>query len=191
MIIIFAACFCGYGFVFNDGALGINGGYSIVIAIYLYIIGAGIRKYDIGKNIKSRYLIITYIMCAIINSGAVIVLMWLGRGGLAWRMFAYNNPLIVIEAISLFIIFTKIGKEGRISLSIGKLGKYTLAVYLIHSNPLVTTYRFIPVQQYIEKNGIWVMPMSIIIYSIILFMACICIEIIRSKITKLIIKCKR
>jgi hypothetical protein len=96
---------------------------------------------------------------------------------------AYSNPIIIIQTISFFLIFTTFNFKSKI---INKISKTTLGVYLIHDNDFVRVriYRILKI-----NNGpitSYSFILYILIISIFIFTVCSIIEMIRQLIFKFI-----
>jgi hypothetical protein len=84
----------------------------------------------VGREVISPLVI--YIIFSLINSTAIIVTYKCGIKGryvLFLNSLNYNNPLIIISSVSLFIVFSKIKMQSKI---INWLASSALAIYLIH-----------------------------------------------------------
>ena len=150
------------GFIINSiiptitgGEFFLNNGYTLYNFIYLYLLGAYIRKYPIDKSSffnkfskKKVFLIMitVFILCVLlnfliyiiggkienINKGFELISIYIKRGSLA-----YTNPLIIIQAVAYFYIFTNISIKSKL---INKISGLMLGVYMIHCNDYVTAY---------------------------------------------------
>ena len=99
---------------------------------------------------------------------------------LSWYIYSYNDPLIVLGAVALCLLFIIWDSYGPISEFSSRISKYVLAVYLITVNPAVVFY---PVKKFMEThNSQPVVISSIIVYSIALFAVCIVIDLLRDKL---------
>ncbi len=99
-----------------------------------------------------------------------------GNGNAAWRMFSYNNPIIIAAAIILcnLIVSTK-----NIDCSLYKISSHSLAVYLLTDYPLVRSTIFKPILFLSEKYSSGFVLISIIMYSTLLMIVCAKIDTVR------------
>lgn len=186
-LIVLFGILCVYGFIIKDEIVSVRNGYSVIYALYLYIIGNYIKtNFFVDKFNKSQY-ICTYILMAILNFGLVGILLLINKSILAWKMFSYNNPIILIESIALFMFFIKLECKSSFLQYIGSFGKNTLAVYLIHSMPLLITYRFYILKEYLLVEPIYFYPIGIMLYCFILYIVCLFIDRLKSKIFNMIL----
>lgn len=113
-------------------------GYSIYSFIGLYMIGRFLRSSNILKakifssNMKLFLWIILVTM--LITIGALFIAIKFNKGGGDLQMFplstfAYNNPLVIIQSILIFIYFLKVRIQNNL---INWCGTGALAIYLFH-----------------------------------------------------------
>lgn len=183
LAVFFFLC-CLYGFIFESDVLGINSGYSLLFAIFLYCTGNYIKVFEKEKNEKTYYIFI-YIISIILNYILIISLVYINKSVWGWKMFSYNNPLIYIEAIMLFMLFVKFYKQNKIAKVLSKISPYVLAVYLISSNEFLIPYRFAYLKEILEGSKLFIWPLAIIGASIVILVIlaiCVIIECIRKKL---------
>lgn len=100
----------------------------------------------------------------------------------------YNNPLVIIQAISLFLLFGTFDFKNKV---INKISSLTFGVYLIHESYYMrmNLYKWIGID-----NGKMIYGKSILlkvfVWAIIIFILCAIIEWIRQLLFKLISKLK-
>lgn len=174
-------------------------GYSLYNFIMLYMIGAYLRLYPIrdsyhfkqmSKNKVQVIFITLYILSSISNfvfnyfgraiSGVNEIVSWFGSVFFIQHT-AYNNPFVIIGAVSIFIFFEGLNINNK---KINKIAASSFGVYLIHDNPIVreNLYKRIGLVRgggYTTKTFLYVFFCAIIIYSV-----CTVIEIIRKYIFK-------
>ena len=144
-----------------------DGGYGIINFVYLYLIGAYIKKYhDDDKRVLVP--LVVYICCALITT---LVSLKVGR---AW---GYNFIFNLIGSVALFEVFRSINiKQNKV---INKLATYTFAVYLIDVNSFFNVYLYRTLfhsNDYWNSNGIF---LNLIITIIGIYVICIMLESLR------------
>ena len=171
------------------------GGHSILWFMFLYGVGAYIKKYknmDEGKN-KYRYLLY-YFICIILGFIFKIVLEKLVNLNILLqyanaRVLAFNSVFAFLGAVSLFMFFKNIKiKRNIISKFILFISGNVFAVYLIHEHEL-------------NRQVIWKTKLNIdiadmqnnfvlhyVVCILIIFVSCVLIEEIRKIIFKLFFK---
>lgn len=191
LIVILFIITCIYGFIFDKEVINVNGGYSLIYAIFLYFTGSYIKTYDITAMVRKIKPYVLYILAGLVNFLLVSVLIYLGKGKIAWKLFSYNNPIVYIQATALLLSFLAIKCDGHIGKFVGRMGQYTLGIYLIHSHSLLIPYRFRGLAIIMKDIGIMYYPVLIFLYCGILYVICNCIETLRKETVKLLLKCKK
>ena len=110
---------------------GSSNGYSIVNFVMLYIIGAGISKFNLF-NASIKVDILGYLLCSL-----MICIQQVLMGG-GW---SYANPIVIVSCVCFFNIFRNIQLKSR---CVNTLSKASLGVFLLHT-------------QYVVCNTIWSM----------------------------------
>lgn len=132
LIIFLAIVYCGYAFLTDNAIFGINRGYSIAFAIFIYIVGDYIRGVS-TKQIGCVKPLCAYFALCIIN-GVLAYLSAISRlGKTTWLLFSYNNPLVILASICLFLALLNCGIRDNL---FSMVGRYTLYIYVIHSTPI-------------------------------------------------------
>lgn len=169
-------CFI-YGF-FIDARLHILNGYSFLMAIILYIMGGIIRRWEV--RIKNKVSFLAYFLCAMANTIVVILCYVCGKGNYAWKMYSYNNLLIVIESVALLFIFLnkKQCKEMKI---INKFATGTITVYLLHSTCWLSQMRYLPIEYLINLKGFYFAVLLLPLYALMIYSVCIIFDCMYNK----------
>lgn len=170
-----------YGFIFGQG--GFEGGYSTMSFIGLYLLARHLRVN--GSKILhlskiaciSSYLFISMIMTIIATIGYL-----LGHGSIGYYMIRYNNPIVIISSLFLFLAFTQLNFKNCF---VNHFGSFALAVYLIHNNPHIFPYyrnAVIYLKESFEGSlGIFL----VIVFVLLVMISSLFIEKIRLAITPL------
>lgn len=120
---------------FMQGNINPNG-FNIMHFIYIYIIGYTLAHFKL--NIKPIYLLYLYIACSIILSSFAITIYNFNSNLYYKYIFAYNNPLIILSSVSLFLFFIKLPMKNISKINYLAIG--SLAVYLIQGNIYIKKY---------------------------------------------------
>lgn len=156
-----------FGFVWGHTA-NING-YTLLQFILMYCIGRiiKIKKYSIRR--------INGIFVYILSSALCGICMWIlwkyGFPKYAWRMTYYNDPLIIISSISLFLVFKDIQIRSN---TINTLAKSAFGIYLVQSSPFVANIIYSWIR---EKALVFSHPMG---GGILLIFSILCVSIVIS-----------
>lgn len=185
-----------------------NDGFTLIHFIFLYILGAYLKKYPISENIhfknysrKKKLVIFSslFIFFGIVNYlffffSKSVLEMHPGTfityvcNAIKDTSYLYSNPLVVIGSVCYFLIFENFNFKSKI---INYISNSVFAIYIITENPyiLYRLYYWIGIN---TKKGIIFEGFDIVIkmfiWSLIIFVACITIECIRKEIIKLIKK---
>ena len=119
----------------------INNGYSPFWLIYLYMIGAYIKKYINANEIKNinTKIIVSLLLAFILNSLVKIVTnRILGHSVKEEWFINYISPFII--SASIYIVIKFIGLTIKDYKAIRYLSSFAFAVYIIHSQILIFKY---------------------------------------------------
>jgi surface polysaccharide O-acyltransferase-like enzyme len=174
-----------FDFATTNSIISSNNGYSIISAMYLYIIGAGIKKFDnnITSN-KYKYLIICSSLLLLNYIVSILGIIILEKGNIVWHLYSYNNILNILGAIYL-VRFTK-RFEIRIKLLnsiILWVSPSILAVYYLHSSSWLTSLRDYPLKFAMSLNiNITYIILPLLIYAIFILIICVIIDKIKRRL---------
>lgn len=104
------------------GKQGDQGGYTIVNFVLMYLIGTYFRRFDISISINVIPLLLGYF-------GSVIILSLFKNMEFHEMIWQYNNPLVIIEACTLFLLFNKIKINNKV---INGVSTTVLGVFFLH-----------------------------------------------------------
>lgn len=141
-----------------DVSIGVHNGCSVISFSYLYIIGRYIRINGLTM-LNAKRSILIYVTCAVCIAGLAYTALYLGgnygsiMNPLIQRIYANNNPLMIISAIAFFSFFKSLRMKN--SKGINFFAKSTLSVLLLHGSGQFA-YFMMPFFQnlYNEYNGI-------------------------------------
>ncbi|MBQ8364373.1 MAG: acyltransferase family protein [Bacteroidaceae bacterium] len=167
-ILVYLSCIIGllFGRTINKN------GYCIMQFITIYYIGDAIKRFKLTNRISNKYLIAIYIASTfILYIGGIFNIP--GRA-------AYNNPILMAAAISLFCIVAKMQFASK---HINSYAKCMFPVYLIHEglfgkNIYYLLYEIGAKQNYYSHEY----ALSLLFYIVVLFVGAAIIENIRRAI---------
>lgn len=152
-----------FGFVWGHAAN--SNGYTLFQFILMYCIGRLIRLKDF--SIKKFWGIAGYILASGL-CGVFMFIFWkYGFSKYAWRMTFYNNPLIIIASIFLFLVFKDLEIKSKI---INSLAKSAFGIYLIQSSPFVAHFLYVWIREHAfeyANNQSYTQGGGMLIFSII------------------------
>ena len=151
-------------------------GYSAFWLLILYIIGALIKKTNLFDSIKSSVLFICYLLCSVF-----IVLLDTIFNTEIWR--TNTSPLILLSAIFLLIIFSRININSKLVKTIAPL---TFGIYLFHDNDYFRKYFMLDKFAFVNNYNIFVCILLIIVISLVIFVVSMIVEYIRNQLFRLL-----
>lgn len=160
-----------------------HAGYSILSFCILYLMARYLRLYPVRETFRKKglifYLIITLVLVLL---SITICLVNIKVDYLCGSIFKYNQPLVILSSICLFLFFTSLHIPS--SKSINHIAKSCLAVLLIHTSIsffpfFANTFKFI----YYHISGI-ILALVWILTIISVFILCALIDQMRLFIEK-------
>lgn len=157
---------------------------DLLMFIVIYIIVTYIKKYmdEYNNNLNKNILVL--IITSLIFYSFIFINFAIMPISIKWHVL--NNPFFLIMAISLINIFSKIKIHNVFINTISALSLY---VYLTHDN-IIFREIFRPqlVSRYLISIGINAMPVKIVLFTTLLFIACVVVSYLYSYISKYINK---
>lgn len=132
-ILLFTSCISGFCF---KNSINITG-YNTFQFITIYVLGNAIKKFHLPSCLSTKQFACTYILSTL----CIFALSFF-----ASRISNYNNPLIVISALSLFCIFAKLEFKSR---AVNYIATFMLPVYLLQDSSTGTI-----IYKYLYQNGL-------------------------------------
>lgn len=160
-----------YGWLSIDGASWMEGGYSAFSFIGLYMLARYLHMYPLRQ--KGKLLLAVFVA---ITVGQALLAYLVTRMGIpvAGRLFTYTNPLVIIQTMSLLLLFSRLSFHSRM---INWVGSSCLAVYLLHANELVLRpYYGKFVHQLYTENGATGFFAKLVLFLMIVFLTAVLLE---------------
>ncbi len=160
-------------------------GKNIVNFTFLYILGNTVRSYrDMLGRIRMAYYATAFVVLNLLLVVACFCSPTLVKHGIMRIAFGYNSPLLTLNAMLLFLVFSKLHFKSNV---VNSLASSVFAIYLITCQPLV--------QEGILRDGAeWLMANtssqialcgSLMAYTLVIMIATISIDKILSPIWSL------
>lgn len=108
------------------GILGSEWGYTVVTFLLIYIIGAYCGRFELSWSKKKCVCVV--LLTALILTVWKIIEIRLGRSIGAEN---YQNPVIILEAVAIFMLFSHIRIQNKI---INQISKTCFTVFIVHAN---------------------------------------------------------
>ncbi len=174
-------------------AFSLQGGYSPLWIVCLYVIGAVINKHNLFANTKKRWFAVAYVctIALVFLSRMAIQLVTkaiLGREFATDLLLGYVSPITVIMACSLLLCLRSVRTDRSIGKVFGFIAPLSFAVYLISDHPLIRSQFIDGRFAYLSEENVIVLLSTLILLSILIFISCTAMDFLRSilfNVTKL------
>ncbi len=160
--------------------IGVEGGSfgeTLIHFIFMYILGSSLRRYE--PIIKT---VILFFM--IIASNAFLTIMcflYLYNGIKVNRILTYSNPLLIIEASALFLLFKKIILRSKV---INILASGSFMTYLLHGYFL----KVVSIKNIVNENILYVLTRTLAILIGVYLVCFICSIIYDRTVSAVLLK---
>ena len=156
--------------------VGNNKGHSLINFIHIYLIAQYIRKYEHLDNLTKHSSAVYFGTSLLVFVLAFLSITQLDQLGVK-RIFAYNNPLVLLAAISFFFIFKNINIRSKI---INNISPYVLGVYLFHDHPLTREHLIEYLFDISQSSSAFLHFLNLLLITLLIFLAGFIIDKIRS-----------
>lgn len=96
-------------------------GYSVTNFMLMYMIGAYLRRYDIGRKMKTCGVLIAWTVCV------AVLFVW--QLGFAQTARAYSNPFVIASGVITFLLFKRFQFRSPL---VNALAKGVFTCFLLH-----------------------------------------------------------
>lgn len=166
----------------------LNDGYSPIWLMIMYLVGAYMKKFNVGAKIKKWLALLLYVISSLCSfilcvfSKKLLKIM-LGND---ISYLSYTSPFVVLSAIFLFIFFSKLKFGKKTEKLINYITPAALGVYLIHTHPLVFNKLMKDIAMPLVNHGTAAMIFGSIAMALAVFIICIVIDLLRIQLFRLI-----
>lgn len=172
---------CYFGFWWNHRVN--DDGYTLMQFIFMYVVGRYIRLYNV--RMKSIPAFALYVFSSL-ATGLLFVLQYRrGHADSAWSMTFYNNPLLIVSAISFFLMFLNFDIKSRY---INKIASSALAIYLFQNTTVCSDLYYRLVSEAYTSETSFFNGSGILLYIALLALAICIISILLNTIQEFISK---
>lgn len=159
VVLAFYAFQTVYSFL-GGGASFLEKGYSAMSFMGLYLLAAFVRRYIDVRRYKRTGFLIAYILATMILTAIWMATRMHNINVINSRLLSYSNPLVIISAISLLMVFSKVKFTCA---TINKVSASCFAVYLLHCHPcLYATYYMGSVREAASQNFLYLIGVVIV-----------------------------
>jgi len=168
------------GFTLDPSPFGVLNGYSLLSFICVYFYGQAFSTY-IRVNKGKLFWLCSYVICSLLIFAMFDAGLKYSTVDMAWKAFSYNNPLIMISAVSFFFFF----KNLKISYAkISFFSSSVLAIYLIHEHPRSADFLTGHLNNFATTYKIGNVYFTFFLIAVALFAAGTMVEKIRTAVTE-------
>lgn len=166
----------------------LNDGYSPIWLMVMYLVGAYMKKFNVGAKMKKWLALLLYVISSLCSfilcvfSKKLLKIM-LGND---ISYLSYTSPFVVLSAIFLFIFFSKLKFGKKTEKLINYITPAALGVYLIHTHPLVFNKLMKDIAMPLVNHGTAAMIFGSVAMALAVFIICIVIDILRIQLFRLI-----
>ena len=121
-----------FWFGFHLGSSYINEtGYNVLHFVFIYYMGQLLRRFESSIRIKSSVSWGVYVGLSLVIGLIAFRQFYVGNFANMFKQFQYNNPLLVLSSVALFLAFKQLAFQARV---INWFAGSVLAVYLVHDH---------------------------------------------------------
>lgn len=177
-----------FSLIFRADPFKLSLGYSMIWLVFIYFIGAYIKKFVDITSINKNKLIKNYLFVnlSLFFITAIISLYYKGNlilPNLPTLFIAYSSPFIIFSSIFFFefILSLKITNKQFIK-TILFVSPMTFSVYLISTHPIVFKYIIKDMMKNYADKNIIISLIALLLISFSIFVICCIIDLVRKKI---------
>ena len=150
-------------------------GYTIMQLIMMYLIGRYLGEYVPlrGNTLLRRVAVVTYLVASLLTA----VIGVYARGNFT---FAYNQPLVVVASVALFVAFATLQFSSQV---VNWLASGAFAAYLLHKNPYVWVEYVRPTARCLWEDGsLFEFTLNYILFTVAIYLAATLIDHLRRRL---------
>ncbi len=168
----------------------VTGGYSVWWLLYLYLLGAGMKKYGLFTKIPLWAAGVGYVASVFLTLGGKLLTSFLIDrniprvsyffsffGDSRWEQ--YLSPSLLAAAIFLTVFCIKLKLPKVTHKPLKWLSPLIFQVYIIHETPWVRDNWIVGKTGYLASGSVLHMVLSILLGAVIIFVFCIAVDALR------------
>lgn len=162
----------------------IDGGYHALWLVIIYILGACIRKYAPCGNWGKRVWAAGYLAMVLVSWGTLMVKKQTGLQLI--NLVQYPSPTILLAAVCLLMLFSKLRTGDGIRKIIALVSPLTFGVYLIHDSMFIRKSLISGTLAEVSAGSTVGMTAKVFCFAAAVFVVCLAIDWLRSKLFQLL-----
>ena len=176
ILVVTVSNLCGSHFTLNSG-------YSAMWLIFLYILGASMKKCSIGEHVKWYQAILGILLCTVIAwawkmHGVKVELT--SKITISKSMFvSYTSPTVLIAAIFHVILFSKLRFKNLSQKIIAFMGAGSFSVYILNCQKCIWNYFIKKRFSYLGKGNPVVLIIHTLAFSLAFVICSVLIDFVR------------
>ena len=168
---------CIYGTISLDRFLVDSEGKNLINFILIYMLGDTLKYYKNKlSTIPTTFLIAFYFILNIILTSLYLFFFNESAGKIIYRLgYSYNSPIVIFNAILLFLIFSRWKFQSRI---VNHIAQSVFTVYLLQESPLILWSYIVPCLEKLmatSHSPSFLLP-HLIIFTFIILIISVCID---------------
>lgn len=169
---------CYWGFLMHSWWPDFHYGYSLIHFCILYLIARYFKLHDFGIfNTFNCFL--GYISCSLILTAIAYLLAIEGiKESMIWRIYDYNNPVVLVSSICFFISFAKLNIPSNMIINLA--AQSTLSVLLLHSHKVLSVY-IKGFYRYLKEQNVFIYLIGMVTILTVILVISVLIDQIRIK----------
>lgn len=129
---------CYFGYIRRLGSISGGMGTNLINFVFIYYIGRVIRVFENKIQYHFWQPFLAYLLLSIVN-GCILIFLYYKTNMNHSIMIEYNNPLLILAAVSFFLFFKKLSFKSAF---VNWMGKSSLAIYLLHIREPISSLLF-------------------------------------------------
>lgn len=162
----------------------LKGGYSFLWLAALYLLGACVRVYEIGRKISTGKLtgivLLFWLLTWLWKIGfGKLTAALLGRSILDDLLVSYLSPTVLGMAAALLLLFQRLRLSEGMKKWVTACAPMAFGVYIIHCHPLFFEYLVKDLFTWAANISVWLLPMAVLGGALLIFAVCMLLEWLR------------
>lgn len=142
VLLTLGALLCLLPTAFQQDPFASNFGNSALSYIYLYMVGAYVRRFGLLKKRKAGWLLRAYLLCSALLLASKFLIEWaslrfMHTERIGNHLINYASPVVIAQALFLLLAFERLQVGRRCRKLVQVLSPLAFSVYLLHEHPLV------------------------------------------------------